>query len=1486
MARRIIGIFLSIIFLFASFQSIAPTSASSMDIVVGIINQPYASDHLLVKLRPEVRLDIDTLATHISSLDRSLASVGAKSFKLLRGSLHTYILEVGVDKDILHAIELLAAEPAVEYAEPDYLAQFAGVPDDPLYSEQWGLAKVQAESAWEQTTGSPSIVIAIIDSGVDLTHEDLAPNLWINPGEIASNGLDDDNNGFLDDTSGWNFVDSNNLVQDTIGHGTLVAGIAAAKSNNSVGIASVCSNCRIMPVKVSQSSGIANYSDIAAGIYYAANKGARVINISLGGYSDSITVMDAINYALSKNIIIVGGAGNDNQSTPFYPAAYEGVIGVAGTDQDDIKVDTSNFGDWVDVSAPGENILSTTLGDYGIDTGTSYAAPFVSGAAGLLLTLHPEWTPAMVRSQFMHTTDELYNLNPSFIGLLGSGRLNIAAAMQSPQPLLIYQSYTGNDISDFRPDFGAEVDLNVTLYNDWADALGVTGTLHSDDPFVTITVAEADFGNVLSGLNQANAVPFRFAIAEDAGYNHTMPFTLALSANGGVYTTSVEFTITTRTSEEPVSGTIEGNIIWTSDKTYKVIGNVGVAPGASLTIEPGTSVQFAGDYSLNVGGTIIALGSVDHPIHFEPYTTGGTWNRILFDDSSLDAQVNDDGVYQSGNVLQSVIVLGAKSGIACLNATAYLSHLRTDRGGINCALGASDLWLMDSDIVGGVNISQGGINPEHLIRSVFRGGSALIPSSEVKDSDFSGGLTIQGYGTVSNTAVGSLVVQGIGDIQQVTSMSTISIGSGQVLDSTVMRGSILAGAASTISKCTLTGGGIVAGAGSNITSNNIQDYIGTGISVSGAGTVTFNRVAGTNQGIEIQAGILENNLVANITGDGLIPGIASIRHNTLIGMEGVGIRLNDIPSAFEYNNFEFNPGDYDVYVSVPSTLKGELLASNNYWGTTDSSVISQRTFDYYDDYTLAKLIALPLLTSPSQTAPGYVRKITLDPASPVGIETVEFKVEFSRSMDVLLQPNITASPFTANAWIMKSQMPTARHELGAGEASNGKIYAIGGLSTYGTVSTVEEYDPVADIWVTKSPMPTARYSLGVVAANNGKVYAIGGSGENAPHLSIVEEYDPVADSWVTKSPMPTGRGEFAVAAASNGKIYAIGGSNRSGLLTSVEEYDPIADIWVTKSPMPTARNMFAAAASNDKIYAIGGFTYGGTWLSTVEEYDPKTDVWTTKSPMPTARYLLSAVAASNGKIYAIGGKDDYGVFSSVEEYDPIKNSWEIKTPMGTSRFAMGAAASTDGRIIAIGGDYIFDINNPFTIILDITEEYKLPDWELVTASKSPRWLTDSQYAVSYDFTSLDPRGDYHLTVENIKDSEGILIVPDNRLTFTVDYAGEISDTTPPSLPNVIAWGDDSLMQLSARAAVNDPESQIVGYRYAIGSTPGGTDVVNWINISASEITHAGLTLMPDQAYYVSFQARNLAGLWSPIGVSNAVVNGASFNYVYLPTVNR
>jgi len=247
---------------------------------------------------------------------------------------------------------------------------------------------IDAPEAWDIETGSSDIVIAVVDSGIDYKHEDLTENIWNNTDEIPNNGIDDDNNGYIDDFRGWNFNGDDNdpMPYRYNQHGTMCAGVIGAIGNNGVGIAGVCWDCSLMPVKCFENDF--SYSDILAdGIIYAADNGADIISMSWGSYEESQLIKDAIEYAYSKGCVLVSAAGNENTREKSYPAAFENVISVAATDKNDKKASFSNWGSWIDVAAPGLDIYTTERNNqYRCFSGTSAACPHVAGVAGLLLS--------------------------------------------------------------------------------------------------------------------------------------------------------------------------------------------------------------------------------------------------------------------------------------------------------------------------------------------------------------------------------------------------------------------------------------------------------------------------------------------------------------------------------------------------------------------------------------------------------------------------------------------------------------------------------------------------------------------------------------------------------------------------------------------------------------------------------------------------------------------------------------------------------------------------------------------------------------------------------------------------------------------------------------------------------------------------------------------------------------------------------------------
>lgn len=337
--------------------------------------------------------------------------------------------------------EILAAyrnRPDVEYAEFNPIISICATPGDPSYSRQWSLGTIHASEAWNTCRGGSEVVIAIIDTGVDYEHRDLLGNLWVNEAELNGvPGVDDDGNGYVDDVHGYNFAYNNSDPADDHGHGTHVAGIVAAAGDNGLDIAGVCWSARIMAIKILGAEGDGSVADAVPAIYYAVANGADVISGSWGGQDGSDALREAIAYAHRQGVIVVAAAGNEGSSTSYYPAAYPGVLAVAATDAGDRRWYLSNYGDWVDIAAPGRDIPSLRMGasessseDFtGNKSGTSMAAPHVSGACALLLSANPLLTREELLEIVTTTGD------PIASGICSSnGRLNVYRALQAAVP--------------------------------------------------------------------------------------------------------------------------------------------------------------------------------------------------------------------------------------------------------------------------------------------------------------------------------------------------------------------------------------------------------------------------------------------------------------------------------------------------------------------------------------------------------------------------------------------------------------------------------------------------------------------------------------------------------------------------------------------------------------------------------------------------------------------------------------------------------------------------------------------------------------------------------------------------------------------------------------------------------------------------------------------------------------------------------------------
>lgn len=584
----------------------------------------------------------------------------------LKNIFHLKLADAQNPALVMQLVEDLKNNPNVEFAEPNYryrindfevnktyteseLAELSlasvpnttldtNTPNDPLYTQQNNITQTNIQNVWDNyTTGNGSQIIAVLDTGVDYTHPDLAANIWINQAELNGiPGIDNDGNGFINDVRGWDFINQDNEPLDDNMHGTHVAGIAGAVGNNGIGLAGAAWNVKIMPIKVFQSSGVGNSSTIAEGVIYASVNGATIINMSFGSYAESSTLRAAVENAYATSVL-VAAAGNNGKCigpgglcAPFFPAAYSYVLGVedfasySNFDQDGpIYSGFANLLNY-ELKAPGTAIISTIPGGgYANLTGTSMASPLVAGAIALYREQKPTESKELLFGNLINTS--------------GTPFVDFYAALETtPQPLLKVLSVTMKDVTNNQNgngywEPGETIELLPLVKNYWGISndvrVGIAFAPFEDTTKAIILQNEIQIGSVsayatLQNLQQS----LKIQLATTLANNVDIKFIVSVwSGPNQDYLTTKEIIINVKKAVL-LFGLYTQDLTLTANNEYLVSGNFAMAENTMLTIEPGVVVSFSDDKSMNIQGTINAIGNPLNLITFK--AENNSWKGI------------------------------------------------------------------------------------------------------------------------------------------------------------------------------------------------------------------------------------------------------------------------------------------------------------------------------------------------------------------------------------------------------------------------------------------------------------------------------------------------------------------------------------------------------------------------------------------------------------------------------------------------------------------------------------------------------------------------------------------------------------------------------------------------------------------------------------------------------------------------------------------
>lgn len=637
----------------------------------------YEKDSILVVYKDNATKAERTAAQRLirgTLTDANADGVDDRFSHLLNGKLARLALRK--DANIEDAIKVISRHPAVKYAEPNYILKAIGTPDDPSFASLWGMnntgqsggsadADIDAVEAWNITTGSADVVVGVIDTGVDYNHTDLQANMWVNMGEIAGNGVDDDGNGVVDDIHGYSAVNDNGNPMDGNGHGTHVSGTIGAKGNNGVGVVGVNWDVKIAACQFLDADGYGSTAGAIACIDYFTNLKVnhgvdiKATNNSWGGGGFSQALKDAIDAGGEAGILFVAAAGNDavdNDVSPHYPSSYDSdvVLSIASTDRNDHMSDFSQWGlTSVDMGAPGSAILSTVPGGaYVTYSGTSMATPHVTGAAALVWSLNPDLTPVEMKALLMASGDA----NADLTGKTVAGtRLNVANALEQANPSPSYKFTVSPASQSVEAGSTASYNFSVGSVAGW-----------DGDVALTVSVSPALEGVSLSSSTVSAGGSFTLDVATSA-QTAWGDYSITVTGNDGAIEKSkvVSLNVFPQGLNDFSYGN-ENSVAIPDNNSNGIVSTIEVADDVQIfavTADVNISHTWIGDLRVvltSPAGTEVVLhnrdgGSADNIVKswdlsaFDGENAQGTWSLTVDDNAAADTgTLNNWGLVISG----------------------------------------------------------------------------------------------------------------------------------------------------------------------------------------------------------------------------------------------------------------------------------------------------------------------------------------------------------------------------------------------------------------------------------------------------------------------------------------------------------------------------------------------------------------------------------------------------------------------------------------------------------------------------------------------------------------------------------------------------------------------------------------------------------------------------------------------------------------------